>query len=272
MRAPRPRGVLRALLLACLGLVLGSAIYGGTVLAEWAVESNTFLLKEIQVCGVRDMSEFDIMETADLERGVNIFRVPVDEIENALAGLPTVKCCVVQRHLPDRVLIRVAERRPYFLINCGCVWRVDREGVVLGRANAQDIDCLFVAGWRDAGVHARKGDRGKDLAPGVRLKPEIVRPIMSAIQAIERFAPDLRDVVSEICLTPNDELVIFTGDPPHRVLFGKEGPRAESLVALSTVLDDLRRRGLAGMEIDMRFDRQLVVRACEPYVAMRDNL
>lgn len=271
MKAPRPRGVLHATLLACLGLALGTAIYGCTVLAEWAVESETFLLKEIQVSGARDLSEYEIMEAAGIERGVNIFKVPVDEIERSLSALPTVKRCVVQRHLPGRLLIRVAERRPYFLLNCGCVWRVDREGVVLGRANAEDLDRLFMASWRDAGPQARSSDTDAGFEPGSTLEPDAVDRIVTAIRAIKCFAPDLCDVVSEICVTPEGGLVLFTSDPPHRVLFGVEGPKAESLVALSAVLGDLRRRGLAGMEVDMRFDRQLAVRTCEPYVAMRDN-
>ena len=78
-------------------------------------------------------------------------------------------------------------------------------------------------------------------------------------------------MVSEICLTPDGGLVVFTSDPPHRVTLGRERPLAESLVALGPVLGDLRRRGLAGMEVDLRFERQLVVRASEGRVAMREE-
>jgi hypothetical protein len=196
-----------------------------------------------------------------VSRGVKIFRLPIDDIRHSVSALPTVKCCSVQRRLPDGLFIKVAERKPYFLINSGCVWRVDREGVVLGKADAADLDRLFMVGLGETGP----------VSPGLYLEAGPVGLVVDTIRLMERHAPELCDVVSEICVTPGGEIVMFTCDPPHRVVFGKDGPKAESLVALRTVLGDLRRRGLSGMEVDLRFSRQLVVRAREPHVAMRDK-
>jgi hypothetical protein len=262
LKAPSPRSALRTVLLACLGLAIGGAIYGGTVLAGWAMESDTFLLEHIKVCGAEEVPEYEIMEAAGVARGVNILQLPLDDIRRAVSALPTVKCCSVQRRLPDALIIKVAERRPYFLINSGSVWRVDREGVVLGRACAEDVEDLFMVGL---------GVKGP-VSTGASLEAGSVGVAVKAIREIKRHAPELCDVLSEICVTPEGEMVLFTCDPPHRVVFGPEGPRAESLVALRTVLGDLKRRNLCGMEIDLRFSRQLVVRASEPNMAMRNNL
>lgn len=262
IKAPSPRSALRSLLLAGLGLALGGAVYGGTVLAEWAVKSDAFLLKEIKVSGAVDLPEYEIMKAAGVSRGVNILSLPVDDIRRSISSLPTVKCCSVQRRLPGGLLIKVAERRPYFLVNCGCVWRVDREGIVLGKADADDLEGLFMAGLGVAGP----------LSPGTSLEAGEVGLVVNTIKAIKKYAPELCDIVSEICVTNEGDIVLFTCDPPHRVVFGKGGPKAESLVALRTVLGDLKRRDLSGMEINLRFSRQLVVRTCDSRVTMGNNL
>jgi hypothetical protein len=137
---------------------------------------------------------------------------------------------------------------------------VDRDGVVLGRAEAEDLDRLFMAGWRAGGRSSTPGG-ATALAPGTRLESEGVRRVVGVIGTIREYAPELREHISEICVTDEGGLVIFTRDPSHRVLVGREGLRAENLVALGAVLDDLKRRGLTGMEVDLRFDRQLVVRS-----------
>jgi hypothetical protein len=261
LKAPSPRSALRTMSLAVLGVALGGAIYGGTVLAEWAVESDTFLLEKIKIGGAENLPEYEIMEAAGVARGVNIFRLPIDDIRGSVASLPTVKCCSVQRRLPDGLMIKVAERRPYFLVNSGGVWRVDREGVVLGRAEAEDLENLFVVALGETGP----------ISPGVSLAKAPVDLAVRTIRAMHRYAPELCESVSEICVTPQEQIVLFTCNPPHRVIFGADGPKAESLVALETVLGDLRRRNLSGMEIDLRFSRQLVVRAGEGRITMRDD-
>lgn len=262
LKTPRPRSVLRTISLAALGLALGGTIYGGTVLAEWALESDVFLLEKIKISGAEELPEYEIMEAAGVASGVNVFRLPADDIRKSVSSLPTVKCCSVQRRLPDGLIIRVAERRPYFLINCGGVWRADREGVVLGKAGADDLENLFMVALGETGP----------ISPGVSLPVGPVGLAVGTIRAIHRYAPELCKVVSEVCVATGGEIVLFTCDPPHRVVFGSDGPREENLAALETVLDDLRRRNLSGMEIDLRFSRQLVVRAGEKYMAMRDDL
>lgn len=256
------RSALRTLALICTGVALGGAVYGGTLLAEWAIESETFTVKGIRVAGSRAGLDFDVLEAAKTAKGVGIFDVPAGDIERSVSSLPTVKRCFVQRRLPDELIVRVAERRPYFIVNCGCLWRADREGIILGRAQARDLDEMFLVGWSGIESPSRGGREGPPFEPGTALDREASGRVVEAIGLMRRLAPDLLGTVSEICFTDEGELVLFTSDPVHRIVVGPRGLKAESLFALNAVLDDLRRRDLAGMEIDLRFDRQLVVRPC----------
>jgi len=257
------RGVLRAAALVCLGSALGGALYGASALTEWALTSETFAVKRVSVLGDGWPGEYAVMETAGAVRGLNLFKVPVEEVERSLSALPGIKCCRVEKRLPDRLVVRVAPRRPFFLFSCSGLWRVDREGVVLGRAQSGDLDSLAVASWQRG--------RCEDLETGMSLEEEPVGRVRSLIAAMRRYAPDLDDQTSEICVDEEGEVTFFTKNPPHRVLLGRGAPKTENLVALTAVLGDLRRRGLSGMEIDMRFDRQIVVRSCGRGAAMRNN-
>ena len=113
------------------------------------------------------------------------------------------------------------------------------------------------------------GGEAMHLEPGVQLDTEAVPLILETISSLDKYAPDLHGMVSEICLMSDSGLVLFTTDPPHRILVGPRRPTAESLVALGPVLGDLKRRGLVGVEVDLRFERQLVVRASKEQVAIR---
>ncbi len=242
--------------------MLGSAVYGGTVLADWVIAGDSFRISDIRVLGAREVSELDILEAARVETGANVFNVSAEEVERSVSSLPEVKCCVVQKKLPDELIIRVAERRPYFLVNCGCLWRADREGVLLGLARSGDIDSMIVAGWHDAGPVEEVGSGDGAPAPGAVLERGKTRRVVKTIAMVRELAPELCGVISEVSITRAGDLELFAGDPSVRVLAGAEGPQAEDLLALGAVMDDLRRRGLSEMEIDMRFDRQLVARQC----------
>lgn len=302
LRASRRRRVRRGIALVCLALSLAGVGYGVIRLVDWAGRSNAFAVKEIHVLGNRKLAVNTVAAAAGIRPNDNLLRISPTEVERSVSAIPQVKRAFVQRRLPDELVIRVAERRPCFLVNCGCLWLVDREGVVVGRGSAGDMERFTMAtGFGPATVglgasggigDSRKGagagsgtpaetgaGKGRNahfedemhLEPGVRLDPKAVHRIMETIRAIEECSPDLCRMVSEICLTPDGELAVFTSDPPHRVTLGRERPLAESLVALGPVLDDLRRRGLVGMEVDLRFQRQLVVRSIEGRVAMREE-
>ena len=298
LKASRRRTIRRATAAAAAVLSLGGAVYGAELLLDWAARSDVFVLKRIYVLGNRRLEVAEVAAAAGIDPGTNLLRVRPKEVEKSVSALPLVKRAFVQRRLPDELVIRVAERKPCFLVNCGCVWLVDREGVVIGRGNAGDMSRFTMASGffrakeggvgetfeasgdavagssASVGAGAEYGDgtlRGDSmrLEPGARIDPRFVDTVIETIRAIEKNDPDLCRMVSEICIKADGGLVLFTSDPPHCVTLGRERPSPESLVALGPVLGDLRRRGLVGMEVDLRFGRQLVVRASEGRVDVR---
>jgi hypothetical protein len=298
LKASRRRRVLRVIVLAGVATVLVALGYGVSLLVDWARQSDVFVVSEIHVLGTRKLAASDVVAAAGIDAGENLLRISPHAVEDAVSALPEVKRAFVQKRLPDKLVIRIADRRPCFLVSCGCLWLVDREGAVLRRGGGRDVERLpMVAGLN---VSAAGGSRGAaadehkstatrastgqsksplhpdveqtrspaHLEPGVRLDRQGVDQVLEVIRVLENCSPDLAKRISEICRTPDGGLILFTSDPPHRVLLGRERPLAESLVVLGPVLDDLKRRGLVGMEVDLRFERQLVVRASKERVAM----
>jgi len=251
----RGRGRLRRALLwlklATLGACAGASIYGFALLWNWISTSDNFEVRGIELVGVEGEWAREVRNAAASAIGVNLFRVDVPELENAVRSLPFVKTCAVGRRLPHTLVIRVTPRRPLFVLNCGGLWRVDREGVIVGPVEDGDVERHLVASC------ASEPD---SIEPGGKLDPADVAAIRRAIVAIERTSPELMRELSEVCVAADGSVTLFTKDPPHRVLLGQGEPKRENLAALRAVLGDVRRRGIKGAHIDLRFSRQIVVR------------
>lgn len=124
-------------LAAAAGLVAVSAgLYWATTDRTFAVDPTT-----IPITGERYTAEADIRAELDLpaDKLVNIFRIPVSEIEARIEKLPAVRDATVTATLPDRVTVSVTERSPMLVWRTPAgAWLVDGTGYLFGRADAID--------------------------------------------------------------------------------------------------------------------------------------
>lgn len=124
-------------LAAAAGLVAVSAgLYWATTDRTFAVDPAT-----IPITGERYTAEADIRAELDLpaDKLVNIFRIPVSEIERRIEALPAVRDATVTATLPDQVTVSVTERSPMLVWRTPAgSWLVDGTGLLFGSAAAVD--------------------------------------------------------------------------------------------------------------------------------------
>ncbi len=124
-------------LAAAAGLVAVSAgLYWATTDRTFAVDPAT-----IPITGQRYTAEADIRAELDLpaDKLVNIFRIPVSEIERRIEALPAVRDATVTATLPDQVTVSVTERSPMLVWRTPAgSWLVDGTGLLFGSAAAVD--------------------------------------------------------------------------------------------------------------------------------------
>ncbi len=150
----RPNGALRRLLrrlpwrrLSVVGLVM--AILGGghwlwtsghvesaanSVVDEiYAATADAgFEVTSIQLVGRTETEEEEILRALETERGAAILRFDPDEARARVEALPWVETATIERRLPNRILIRVTEKRPAALWQSGGEWAViDSDGTVI---------------------------------------------------------------------------------------------------------------------------------------------
>jgi cell division septal protein FtsQ len=90
------------------------------VLIGWLVTSDEFAVDEsrVEMSGLGFTSESLVRSTTGLDPadGPNVFLVPTQEYERALAALPHVADAEVSAVLPDGLMIEITERSPVLII------------------------------------------------------------------------------------------------------------------------------------------------------------
>ncbi len=99
-----------ALLLA----IIGGAIYLGATrgLARLFYQNPDYNITTLQVETDGVLTRDQVLDSAGLREGMNIFHVNLDQARERLETLPLVQKAQVQRHLPNKVAIILVERRP----------------------------------------------------------------------------------------------------------------------------------------------------------------
>ncbi len=110
----RNRRVLVGISKLALVLVIVVAIYFGarTAAKRFFLENPDYRLSTIEVQTDGTLQHEQILQTAGLREGVNIFAVNLARVHDRLQQLPQVDEVQVVRKLPGEVDIRIAERKP----------------------------------------------------------------------------------------------------------------------------------------------------------------
>jgi hypothetical protein len=208
-------------LAAAAGLVAVSAgLYWATTDRTFAVDPTT-----IPITGERYTSEAEIRAQLDLpdDKLINIFRIPVSDIEARIERLPAVRDATVTATLPDQVSVSVTERSPLFVWRTPVgSWLVDGAGFLFSSTTSVDPAELGTGatGTTLPAVDDRRID--SDLMLGARVPPLD----MAAIRLLLTVTPEmLRSDVPELYLRMDDEQGYVLDAPGWwRAVFGPYTP------------------------------------------------
>jgi cell division protein FtsQ len=164
---------------------------------------KVLLLKpdQVEVNGNRVVSREAILQPFYKDRGRSVLRIPLDSRRTEIEQIPWVQSASVQRILPNRIRVDVSERTPIaFVRNGNELALIDRDGVILDRAQGQDLHFPIVTGLSDGMPRAEREKRMQTYQEFMR-EADLVRSGSS-------------DFVSEIDLAdPHDLRVVMAGLP-----------------------------------------------------------
>ena len=112
-------------------LVLGNAELRSAALApiEHAVELAGFGLQQVSVSGHRFTADTDIYGALDLDSARTLLSFDAGAARARIERLPWIERASIERVVPDRIEVRVAERAPFAVWRSGeRNWLIDRAG------------------------------------------------------------------------------------------------------------------------------------------------
>ena len=94
--------------IVCVGIFIG--LRQGS--KKLFFENPDYQLKQIEVQSDGSLQREQVLKTADLHEGENIFRVNLAQVHDRLQQLPQVDDVQVMRELPGKIDIKISERKP----------------------------------------------------------------------------------------------------------------------------------------------------------------
>ena len=226
--------------------------------------AERFGLVALEVSGLRVLSGEDVLVASGLAVGDNIFAVDLDAVALRLESLVWVREARLERKPPDRLIVRVGERRRAAWIDVGGkLYGVDPVGVLLPEEampaeTATDLDLPVIKNVQV--IDARVGTGGGAVVAGHQITDSTLVAMLDWWRQARAHDDGFSAQISELQPFGTDALrVILGGDgleirlPLQGVLL-KEHLRTLNR-ALPIVYADCARPGY----IDLRFAQQLVV-------------
>jgi hypothetical protein len=228
--------------------VLGAVAIGWPRAAEWMSGMDTFLIAEVDVRGLRYLSEEEVVGLLGVGPGTSVWGDP-SVWADRVAIHPLVQKAEVKRRLPDVLQVEVTERIPVALAPTPALEPVDAEGYRLPldpSAYRFDLPVLNTS----------------QIPPtGARLVPEDVRRLAEEVWHLMSSDTAFLQRVSSVAWSDRGSMIVSWTDPPVDFLLhpGTSPARLrEGLGALADAVIKTPER--PPTVVDLRFVDQVVVR------------
>jgi len=137
IRLKRRRKRRRSLLFGTGLFFLASVCSTLCVLAyAWLTQTPLFKTQFVIVSGNHAVSHGEVMATADIRNGDNIFGINLDVARARLAAHPWIDTASVIREFPNRIIIRITEHAPVAIAEIGLPYLINRRGEIFEKGSA----------------------------------------------------------------------------------------------------------------------------------------
>ncbi len=229
----------------CVG-VIGLFTYA---FYKYAERSTDFQVRNVEIYGLRYLSELDVLDASGIDTGRNILFFDSEDVQARVEALPYVKSCGVELKFPDTVALHIVEREPFatLMLNSRS-YEIDEDIVVLREYGPTEMP--MAPFFTEVG--------GLDFVQeGEVLEQANMRVAMALWRSFD--ASDLDDAltVSELAVYGADDIRMYCDEVPYELRWGK-GRFERQLQRLEVVWNELE--GVLGCAeyLDLRFDKDLV--------------
>lgn len=109
---------------------------------DFITQCDYFRADNITIRGIHRLSKQQILEQANINKGINILSVNLSIIRNTLLAHSWIAEAEVRRELPDIITIRIKEHEPLAILDLGRRFLINVNGEVFKEWTASDPDVL----------------------------------------------------------------------------------------------------------------------------------
>jgi len=250
-RSSLPKKTASLLIWGCVVVgILGVAAVGAIFLQRYGEHSWRFRIDSsdnIEVTGIENVTQKQIMEVMGEDIQRNIFSVPLGEQKAKLEQIPWVESASVMRFVPNRLKIEIHERTPVAFARVGPrIFLIDGGGTLMELPQKHKYYFPVILGMNP-------GEPLSTRIPRMKAYNELVQQLDSGGA---RYSQDL----SEVDLSDLDNLKVRVNDPQGDVLV--ELGNSDYLARYKTYVSHVRewRQQFQKLEsVNLRYGNQVVV-------------
>jgi cell division septal protein FtsQ len=225
---------------------LALAAGGIVVVAAVVLWSGIFIITDVQFFGGGTIPQDSMKRIRASLIGKNLATVSFSDARDMLLAFPEVRDAAFRRRPWHAVECRVAKREPVALLVAGDILEVDSEGVIIPRrAGKGDVDLPVITGIGPREIGDRSGARSIECA-------------VEILELFKKLGLSPAKQLSEIHISGDGIDLVWMGTGTL-VRLGRD-QYASRVRKLGSVLSILNDREQFPSIIDLRFDRQVVVR------------
>jgi Cell division septal protein len=133
---------------AAVGLLLVAVVMTSVFIYAYnfLISRPYFDIKEISVRGLKELTEKDVLASAEIRPAQNLLAINTDAVMRRVAANQWVKNVYIGRELPNKLVLEVQERSPLVLVKqASDYYLMDGEGFVfkkLGKSDEVDLPIL----------------------------------------------------------------------------------------------------------------------------------
>lgn len=212
--------------------------------------SRVFSVREIDMNPCEHVTREEIAAMLAGGAGGNIWALSVDDIGRRLRGHDWVRNVWVRKAFPDRLVVRIEERRPVAMINLDALCYVDEEGNVFKRVTAYDAKSYpVITGFSRTELAA------KDAVALQNLRKTIELLRMSDAGSLARD-------ISEVHFDAGDGYTLVTRENALQLKIGTMDFK-EAMQRIEEAMPKLSRLGQLRGAIDLKHEGRIFVRPGE---------
>lgn len=194
-------------------------------------------LEEIEVRGTSPEKIDYLIKKVNLKKGRNIFEINLDEISHQLSQELLIRKVVILRNLPNKIVIKVEERKPFIITKWDKqIFGIDRDGVILPEP------------YNSFSFIEVKGILKRKPLLGGKIKMKEMKTITEIQNLFSQVLPHFQ--ISSLDLSQKRKIILFSN---KNYYYLSAENLANNLSLLPTLLADLSQKGIEYEYIDLRF-------------------